>query len=66
METVKKHEWKKYLMINDYLLDKVLVKIKEITGIEKPDNAKILTDTYGKLPDYRCLDTDGMYYKKRS
>ena len=53
-------------MINDYLLDKVLVKIKEITGIEKLDNAKILTDTYGKLPDYRCLDTDGMYYKKRS
>ena len=39
-------------MINDYLLVKVLVKIKEITGIEKLDNAKILTDTYGKLPDY--------------
>ena len=31
-------------MIDDYLLDKVLEKIKEIVGIEKSDNTKIFSD----------------------
>ena len=31
-------------MIDDYLLDKVLEKIKEIVGIEKFDNTKIFSD----------------------
>ena len=43
---------KKYLIIDDYRLDKVWDKIKEIISIDKFDNAKILIDTYDKLPDY--------------
>ena len=36
-------------MINYNILDKVLDKIKEITGIEKFDDTKILIDTDDKL-----------------
>ena len=43
---------KKYLMVDDYILNKVLDKIKEAAGIEKFDNTKILMDTDNKLPDY--------------
>ena len=42
-------------MVNDYMLDKVLNKIKETIGIAKFDNAKILIDTDDKLPDYTTL-----------
>ena len=35
---------KKSLLVDDYMLDKVLDKIREIIGIEKFDN-KILIDT---------------------
>ena len=38
-------------MVDDYMLEKVLDKIKEIIGIEKFDDAKILIDTEDKLPD---------------
>ena len=31
-------------MINDYMLDNLSVKIKEIIGIEKLDDTKILTE----------------------
>ena len=34
----------KYSVLDDYVLDKVLNKIKEITGCEKFDDAKILDD----------------------
>ena len=34
-----------------YLLDKLLGKIKEILGIEKFDDPKILVDTDDKMPD---------------
>ena len=37
-------------MINDYVLDKVFGKIKEIIHIEKLDNTKILIDTDHPLP----------------
>ena len=42
----------KYLA-DDYMLDKVLKKyrIKEIIGVEKFDNTKILIDTDDELPD---------------
>ena len=40
------------MIIDDYRLDKVWDKIKEIISIDKFDNAKILIDTYDKLPDY--------------
>ena len=39
---------KKYLVVDDFMLDKVLDKIKEIIGIEKFDDTKILID---KLPN---------------
>ena len=42
-------ERKKYLIVGDNILDKVLDNIKEIKCIEKFDNSKILIDT-----DVRC------------
>lgn len=47
---IEEHHGKQYLMVDAYLLDKVLVKIKMITGIEK-FGSKILTETDVKLPD---------------
>ena len=38
-------------MGDDYMLDKVLDKIKEIIGIEKVDDTKILINTDDKLLD---------------
>ena len=47
----KEYEDKNYLIIDDYMLDKVLDKIKEIIGMKKFDNSKILIDTDDKSPD---------------
>ena len=38
-------------MADEYILDKVLEKTKEIVGIEKFDHIKILIGTEDKLPD---------------
>ena len=38
-------------MIDDYVLNKVLNKIKEIIGIEKSDETKVLVSTDDKLSD---------------
>ena len=38
-------------MIDNYVLDKVLDKIKEIIGNEKFDDTKTLIDADDKLPD---------------
>ena len=50
---IEEHEWKKYLMVPDYMLDKELGKIKKLIGIEKLDDNfgwyKILVDTDDKL-----------------
>ena len=46
---------KKYLMVDDYMLDKVLYNIKEIVGIEKIDENTVLIDKYDKLPDHITL-----------
>ena len=75
-------EWrtwkKKYLISNDYILDKVLDKIKMVIGIEKFDEAKILIETDDKFLDEVTLKTvvvliscvikdDGKFYvQKRS
>ena len=40
---------KRHLMVNDYMLDKVLGKIAEMIGIEKFDNTKIFIDADDKL-----------------
>ena len=37
-------------MVDDYILDKLIEKIKEIIGAEKFDDSKILIKTYDKLP----------------
>ena len=42
---------KKYLMIDGYMLNKVLGNPKEIIGIKRFDDSKILIDTDEKLPD---------------
>ena len=38
-------------MVVDCTVNKALEKIKEITGIEKIDNTKMLIETDDKLPD---------------
>ena len=55
MWKIEEHERKKYLMVLDCMLDKVLDKMKEMTGIEKFDNTKILIETNDKLPDIITL-----------
>ena len=45
MGKIKELEEKNYLMIDYHMVDKVLGKIKEIIGIEKIDDAKILINT---------------------
>ena len=51
MGKIKEHEGKKYLTADNYVLDKVLDKIKKIIGIEKFGHTKILSDSDDKLPD---------------
>ena len=51
MGKIKAHERKKYLMIYDYMLHKVLGNIREAIGIEKFDDTKILIDIDDKLRD---------------
>ena len=46
---IEECEGKKYLMTDNYMLDKVLDKIEMILGIEKFDDAKILIDMDDKL-----------------
>ena len=48
---IKYHERDKYLMVDDYMVDKILERIKEITNIEEFDKTKILIDTNNKFPD---------------
>ena len=48
---IEYHEVKIHLMVDDYMLDKVLDKINGITGIVKFGNTKILVDTNDKLPN---------------
>ena len=50
MGKIKEHERKKYLMVDDYVLDILLDRIKEIISIEKVDGPKLLVDTDDKLP----------------
>ena len=42
-------------MVNDYMLVKVLGKIKETIDIQNFDDTKIFIDTDDKLPDYITL-----------
>ena len=38
-------------MVDDYMLSKVLDKIKEVTSIEKLNDSQTLINTDDKLPD---------------
>lgn len=49
MRMTEEHEGKNHLMIDDFVLDRLLHKIKKVTRIEKIDNTKILIDTNDKL-----------------
>ena len=40
------------MVVNDYMLDKVLDEIKETNNIVKFDGTKFFIDTDDKLPDY--------------
>ena len=62
-------------MADDYMLDKVLDMIKEIKGIEKIENTKILIDANSELADDTTLKNfavlitcvikdDGKFYSK--
>ena len=42
-------------MLNDYMLDKVLNKLKKTIGIVELDDTKILIDADNKWPDYITL-----------
>ena len=42
---------KKYFMVDDYMINKVLDKIKAIIGMYKFDDTKILNDTVDELSD---------------
>ena len=68
MEKVKKNRGRKYFMIDDYVLDKVLGNIKEIIGFEKFDETKIY-NTHDRLPDdttfRNILIFNGICYKRR-
>ena len=66
---------KKYFMVDDYMLERVLDKITEIIGIENFDNTKILIDTNDQLPQditwknvvilMTCIiNNDGKFYHK--
>ena len=45
-----------YLMVDDYMLDKLLYKIKEIIGFKNSFDTKILIETDGKLRDDIILE----------
>ena len=53
-ERLKKTK-KIYLMVDSYMLGKLLDRITEIIGIRKIDDTKTLVDTNGKLPDNIAL-----------
>ena len=51
MGKIKEYEGKEYLIVGNYVLDKVLGRFKKIIDIEEFDKTKILIDTDDILPD---------------
>ena len=62
---IKENERQKNLMVDGYVLNKVLEKIEEVIRTD----TKILIDTNNKLPDditlKKCCDVNDRCYKKR-
>ena len=48
MGKIEEHEGKKYLIVDGYMLDIVLDKIKETIGIKNSDYSQILIDLDNK------------------
>ena len=48
---IEENEEKKWLIVDDYMLNKILGKIKDLISTEKSVDTKILIDTFNKLPD---------------
>ena len=53
MGKIEKHQIKKYLVVDNYILNKVGYKIKEIIGIKKFDATKILIGTNNAVNDFK-------------
>ena len=55
-------------MVDNYMLDKLMGKIKNVFGIEKFDDTKILINTDSKLlvdiTLKKCCDINGMRYER--
>ena len=51
LEKIEEHEEKSFLIVDNYMLEKLLEKIKEIIGIDQFDDTKVLIETDVKLPD---------------
>ena len=51
LEKIEEHEEKSFLIVDNYMLEKLLEKIKEIIGIDQFDDTKVLIKTDVKLPD---------------
>lgn len=69
MGKIQEHEGKKYLMVDDYMLDKAIGKSKEIIDTEQFDDTKILIDFPDELLDDLILVTcftknDGKFYSQ--
>ena len=52
---IEKKEGERYLIACHCILNEVLDKIKEMIGIKKYDDTKILVDTDDELPNYISL-----------
>ena len=55
IDKIEENKGKSCLIIDDYILDKVLDKLKKIIGTEKCDDTKILIDTNNKFLDHISL-----------
>ena len=55
MRNTRKCEGKKYLIVDDNILDKLLDIIEKIIGIKKFDDTKTLIETNDILPDVVTL-----------
>ena len=55
MGKIEEDEKNIVMMVDSYMLGKLLDTITEIIGIRKIDDTKILVDTNGKLPDNIAL-----------
>ena len=65
---IEENVGKKYLTVEDYMLNKALAKVKENIDIEKFDDTKTLIDTDDNFPDNITFKNivifNDMHYKR--